>query len=145
MARDSLKLSSPGILAGIVVAMALIPSHTLQASCVAAGLSTLPPPVACCCSARLFGSGYSYVVTTGCGTAGCWPGYGTSITPRFTGSFWAHEYDFTRSGRTVATVSKKRWSWTDSYGIDIIDNEDDVSILCTVVVIDLVCHDKEDD
>jgi uncharacterized protein YxjI len=60
-----------------------------------------------------------------------------------TGSFWDHEYTFTRGGREVAWVSKAYFSWTDTYGIEIIDGEDDVAILATCVVIDLVCHDHE--
>lgn len=59
-----------------------------------------------------------------------------------TGSFWDHEYVFERGGRTVATVSKKRWSWTDTYAIDVIDGEDDVAILATCIVIDLVNNDE---
>lgn len=57
------------------------------------------------------------------------------------GSFWKHEYTFSRRGRAVATVSKNRWSWTDSYGVNIVDGEDDVSILCACIVIDQVLHD----
>ena len=60
-----------------------------------------------------------------------------------TGSFWSHEYTFERGGRTVAEVSKRFWSMTDTYGIDIHPDEDDVSILATCVVIDLVCHDDK--
>ena len=59
-----------------------------------------------------------------------------------TGSFWDHEYAFNRSGGTVATVSKAYWSWSDTYGVDIVDGEDDVAILATVLVIDLVCHES---
>ena len=62
-----------------------------------------------------------------------------------TGSFWDHEYTFERQGRTVAQVSKQYWSWSDTYGIDIVDGEDDVAILATCVVIDLVCHDEKKD
>lgn len=58
------------------------------------------------------------------------------------GSFWEHEFTFQRSGRAVAKVSKKYWAWTDSYGVDIIDDEDDVSILCACIVIDQVLHDE---
>ncbi|MEM1069542.1 MAG: LURP-one-related family protein [Planctomycetota bacterium] len=58
------------------------------------------------------------------------------------GSFWAHEFTFQRQGRTVANVSKKIWSWTDSYGVQIDDNEDDVAILCACIVIDQVLHDE---
>ena len=57
------------------------------------------------------------------------------------GAFWTHEYTFTRSGRKVAHVSKKYWSWTDSYGVDIVENEDTVAILSACIVIDQVLHD----
>jgi len=60
-----------------------------------------------------------------------------------TGSFWQHEFEFLRSGRTVASVSKSYWDWTDSYGVNIIDGEDDVSILCACIVIDQVLYDDE--
>jgi uncharacterized protein YxjI len=58
------------------------------------------------------------------------------------GSFWCHDYEFTRRGRCVATVSKSHWAWTDTYGIDIDDDEDIVAILCTAIVIDQVLHDE---
>lgn len=58
------------------------------------------------------------------------------------GSFWAHEFTFERGGRVVARVSKKYWSWTDSYGVDIVDGEDEVAVLCACVVIDQVLHDE---
>ena len=60
-----------------------------------------------------------------------------------TGSFWDHEYSFERQGREVAWVSKKYWSLSDTYGIEIADGEDDTAILATCVVIDLVCHDED--
>ena len=60
------------------------------------------------------------------------------------GQFWKHEYVFRRTGQIVAVVSKAVWSWTDSYGIDIADGEDDVSILCAAIVIDQVLHDEKD-
>lgn len=60
------------------------------------------------------------------------------------GSFWDHEFTFTRdSGEQVATVSKKMWSWSDSYGVEIVDGEDDVAILCACIVIDQVLSDEE--
>ena len=61
------------------------------------------------------------------------------------GSFWQHEFNFTRSGRKVASVSKKLWAWTDSYGVNIVDGEDDVSILSACIVIDQVLHDENND
>ncbi len=62
-----------------------------------------------------------------------------------TGSFWQHEYVFQRGGRDVARVSKEYFRMSDTYGIDIVDGEDDVAILATCVVIDLVCHDEQHD
>ena len=56
------------------------------------------------------------------------------------GSFTDHEYTFTRGGRAVATVSKKWFSWADTYGVDIADGEDDILILASTVVIDMACH-----
>ena len=56
------------------------------------------------------------------------------------GSFTDHEYTFTRGSRTVATVSKRWFSWTDTYGVDVADGEDDILILASSVVIDMACH-----
>lgn len=61
------------------------------------------------------------------------------------GSFWQHEFVFERRGREVAKVSKSYWNWTDSYGVEIVDNEDDIAILCTCIVIDQVLHDDSSD
>ena len=56
------------------------------------------------------------------------------------GDFFAHEYSFTRGGQQVAAVSKQWFSWTDTYGVDIGPGEDDILILASTVVIDMVCH-----
>jgi len=55
-----------------------------------------------------------------------------------TGSFFDHEYSFSRGGHDVARVSKAYFTWADSYGIDIVDGQDDITILATAVCIDLV-------
>ena len=57
-----------------------------------------------------------------------------------TGSLFDYEYQFKRHGETVATVSKKLFNWTDTYGVDIAEGEDDVLILASTVVVDLCCH-----
>jgi uncharacterized protein YxjI len=56
------------------------------------------------------------------------------------GNFLDHEYSFSRAGRPVAAVSKQWFSWTDTYGVEVADGEDDVLILASSVVIDMVCH-----
>lgn len=59
------------------------------------------------------------------------------------GSFMDMEYRLERGGRTVAEVSKRWFSWSDTYGVDIADGEDDVLILASTVVIDMICHDDK--
>jgi uncharacterized protein YxjI len=56
------------------------------------------------------------------------------------GDFLAHEYVFERDGRDVARVSKKWFALADTYAVDIDEGEDDVLILASAVVIDLVSH-----
>jgi uncharacterized protein YxjI len=59
------------------------------------------------------------------------------------GNFWDYEYTFTRNGRKVAFVSKRFFSWGDTYGIFIKPGEDDILILASAVVIDMVSHGEE--
>lgn len=62
------------------------------------------------------------------------------------GNFLDHEYTFERGGREVARVSKKWFSLADTYAIDIDDGEDDVLIIASAIVIDLVSHpDQKND
>jgi uncharacterized protein YxjI len=61
------------------------------------------------------------------------------------GNFTDHEYTFERDGMTVATVSKQWFSWTDTYGVEIAEGEDDVVVLASTVVIDMACHQHEND
>ncbi|MCA9665296.1 MAG: LURP-one-related family protein [Myxococcales bacterium] len=60
-----------------------------------------------------------------------------------TGSFWDHEFVFEREASVVARVSRDLWQLDDVYGVQIDEGEDDVAILATVVVIDLICDDEE--
>lgn len=57
-----------------------------------------------------------------------------------TGNFLDREYTFARCGQTAATVSKQWFSWTDTYGVEVGEGEDDLLILASTVVIDMVCH-----
>jgi uncharacterized protein YxjI len=56
------------------------------------------------------------------------------------GDFLDHEYEFTRGDRTVASVSKRWFSFRDTYGIDVADDEDPVLVLASAVVVDMACH-----
>ena len=59
------------------------------------------------------------------------------------GSLTDHEYEMRRGDRVVATVSKRWFSWGDTYGIDVADGEDDVLVLASAVVIDMASHPDE--
>jgi uncharacterized protein YxjI len=53
---------------------------------------------------------------------------------------WTHQYVFTRSGAPVAKVSKQWFALGDTYGVQTAEGQDDVLILASTVVIDMVCH-----
>lgn len=56
------------------------------------------------------------------------------------GNIVQHEYRIEQGGRTVATVSKKWFRVTDSYGVEIGPGQDDALILAITVVIDMMAH-----
>ena len=56
------------------------------------------------------------------------------------GNFTDHNYVFTRNGAVVATVSKEWFTFADTYGIEIADDEDQVLLLASAVVVDQACH-----
>jgi uncharacterized protein YxjI len=58
------------------------------------------------------------------------------------GDLFEHEYTFSRQGHQVAQVSKRWISLVDSYGIDIDDQEDQVLILASAVVIDEILDEE---
>jgi len=58
------------------------------------------------------------------------------------GGFSDHEYVFTRSRKPIARVSKEWFTWSDTCGVDV-DQQDDILgilILASTVVIDMCCH-----
>ncbi|HEY7115383.1 MAG TPA: LURP-one-related family protein [Tepidisphaeraceae bacterium] len=63
------------------------------------------------------------------------------------GDFWAHEYNFAREpdGQPVATVSKRWFTWTDTYGVEIAPGQDDVLILACTVVVDMATQKRKND
>jgi uncharacterized protein YxjI len=58
------------------------------------------------------------------------------------GNFFDHEYEFLLQGSPVAHVSKRWFSWTDTYGIEVSSPQDPVLILAYAVIIDLICHEE---
>ena len=56
------------------------------------------------------------------------------------GDFTGHDYVFTRDEQQVAQVSKQWFSLSDTYGVQVAPDQDDVLILACTVVIDMCCH-----
>jgi uncharacterized protein YxjI len=53
------------------------------------------------------------------------------------GDLLGHEFTIQRDGQSVATISKRWLSVTDSYAVDVAPGEDDVLILASVLALDL--------
>ncbi|TCT14383.1 uncharacterized protein YxjI [Natranaerovirga pectinivora] len=58
------------------------------------------------------------------------------------GDFFGYNFVIRKNGSVIATVSKKFFSFTDHYGVEIADNEEYIFILALVIVIDQVIHDN---
>ena len=58
------------------------------------------------------------------------------------GDLTDYEYTVTRNGAPVAQISKAWLAWSDTYGVDIADTEDQALLLATTVVIDMCCHER---
>ncbi len=78
----------------------------------------------------------------------------TFFTPKFVinstygsydieGDIFGYDFQISKDGITVATINKKWFSFSDSYGIEIVDGEDHAFLLTLAIVIDQVLHDKK--
>ena len=54
------------------------------------------------------------------------------------GSFLAHDYQITKSGRQIVSIRKEWMTWGDSYELDIENPEDEIIALAVVLTIDCV-------
>ena len=71
----------------------------------------------------------------------------TFLFPRYTieglgweieGSFMAHDYQITKNGRNIVTISKEWMTWGDSYELNISNPQDEIVALAVVLTIDCV-------
>ncbi len=62
-----------------------------------------------------------------------------------TGSLLEHNFTIERRGQTVAIVSKRWVSLTETYGVETVPDEDDILILATVIAMDLAEDQQERD
>lgn len=54
------------------------------------------------------------------------------------GNFTDHNYSITSGRGTVAVISRKWFTWGDTYEIDIVPGEDVINVLSVVLIIDAV-------
>jgi len=59
------------------------------------------------------------------------------------GDFLDHEYDIKQGWKKVAEVSKKWFRLTDTYGVEIDSDQNDIIILAIAVAIDMMAHDDD--
>jgi len=57
------------------------------------------------------------------------------------GNFIDHEYEIERDGEKVAEVSKKWFRVRDTYGVEILGDQDVALVLAVTVCIDAMSHD----
>ena len=54
------------------------------------------------------------------------------------GSFMAHDYEITKNGYPIVSISKEWMTWGDSYELNIANPEDEIVALAVVLTIDCV-------
>lgn len=58
------------------------------------------------------------------------------------GDIFAYNFNIMKNGKSVAWVSKKFMSFSDTYSVDIVDEENQAFILGLVIVLDQIHHDN---
>jgi len=79
----------------------------------------------------------------------------TLFTPKFNiessmgnytmeGEIFSHEFSILKGGNSVSTISKEWFSFSDSYGVDIADSENQSFMIALVIVMDEVLYDNRE-
>lgn len=68
-----------------------------------------------------------------------------SIYGNFTidGNIMSHDFQIYKDGFSIAQISKQWFSFSDTYGVNIMDNENIPFILSLVIVLDMVLYDND--
>lgn len=59
------------------------------------------------------------------------------------GNIFDHDFEITKNNSVCAVISKRWFSLSDTYGIDISDNEDHAFILSMIIILDKVIDDQQ--
>jgi uncharacterized protein YxjI len=60
------------------------------------------------------------------------------------GNILDHEYSIKQGWNKVAEISKRWFSLTDTYGVEIDPGQNDILILAVAIAIDMMAHDDDD-
>ncbi len=60
------------------------------------------------------------------------------------GDILAHSYEISSGMSTIAEVSKKWFTLTDTYGVEVADGQNDALVLAITIALDLLSHSDED-
>jgi uncharacterized protein YxjI len=63
---------------------------------------------------------------------------------RVDGDLFDHEYTLRRDDAVIASISKRWFTFSDTYGIDIAPGEDEPLILAIAVALDEMSHDPDE-
>lgn len=63
---------------------------------------------------------------------------------RVDGDLFDHEYSLRRDDSVIASISKRWFTFSDTYGIDIAPGEDEPLILAIAVALDEMSHDSNE-
>ena len=58
------------------------------------------------------------------------------------GHFMAHDYEITKNGHPIVSISKEWMTWGDSYELNITDSADEIVALAVVLTIDCVVESQ---
>jgi len=59
------------------------------------------------------------------------------------GNIFDFEYNIKAGGTKVAEISKKIFRLTDTYGVEVVDGQNDILILAIAVAVDMMAHNGE--
>ena len=59
------------------------------------------------------------------------------------GNIFDHEYEITQGRNQIAQVSKQWFTFTDTYGVEIADGQNDILILAVAIAIDMMAHEDD--
>ena len=60
------------------------------------------------------------------------------------GDILNHEYSIKQDGQKIAEVSKKWFAFTDTYGVEIHEGQNDILVLAIAIAIDMMVHEEHE-